>query len=112
MRIAARLIAGKYRRRAPLRRHISQPFAKTALTKLLRATEKLNGIIGAERRNASLHGAIVLVAERQNVGPHGVSLAFVDDALPSRTNEANVPLQSYPDAAHPTLRGPAGNICP
>jgi hypothetical protein len=76
MRIAPRLIAGKHRRRTPLRSHISQAFAKTAMTKLLRTTEEFNGIIRAKGRYASLHGAIVLVAKRQDVGSHGLSLAF------------------------------------
>jgi hypothetical protein len=80
--IAARLIRRKERSLAPLRGHISQPLAEAAMTKLGRTPEEFNGIIRAERRDASLHGAIVLIAKRQDVGPHGLSLAFTDVASP------------------------------
>jgi hypothetical protein len=76
VRIAPRLIVGKNRCLATLRRHVSETFAEAALAKLLGAAKELNRIVCAIGRNASLHGAVVLVAERQNVGPHGLSLAF------------------------------------
>ncbi len=74
--IAARLIGGKKRRLTTLRCHISQAFAEAAVAKLGGAAEEFDGIIGAKRRDTCLHGAVVLIAERQNVGPHGLSLAF------------------------------------
>jgi len=88
MQIAPRLISRKNRRLPALRRHISQTLAEAALAKLCRATKEFDGIIRAEGRDASLHGAIVLVTKRQNVGPHGLSLAFNAAAQPRRTNDA------------------------
>jgi hypothetical protein len=88
MRIAPRLIVGKYGRLPTLGRHISQAFAETALTELFSAAKELNRVVRTIRRYTSLHGAIVLIAERQNVGPHGLSLASVGNTLPHRTNDA------------------------
>jgi hypothetical protein len=56
-------------------RHISQPFAKAALTKLRGTSAKLNRVIRTEGRKAKLHCPIVFIAERQNVRAHWSSLA-------------------------------------
>ena len=74
--IAAWLIRGEQRRLTPLRRHISQPFTEATVTEFVGTAEELDGIIGTERSNARLHGPIVLIAKRENVRPHGPSLAF------------------------------------
>lgn len=59
----------------PSRRHVAQRFAEATLTKLVGAAEKLNRIVDAERSQQKLHGSIMLVAQRQDVGPHGAILA-------------------------------------
>ena len=56
-------------------RHISQPFAEAALTKLRSTSAKLNGVICTEGRKAKLHCPIMFIAERQNVRAHWSSLA-------------------------------------
>jgi hypothetical protein len=86
--IAPWLIGGQERRFTALGCHISQPLAEAAVTKLGRTTEKFKGIVGAKGRDTSLHGAVVFIAERQDVGPHGLSLAFAANASPRRTNKA------------------------
>jgi hypothetical protein len=55
--------------------HVTQRFAEATSTKLIRAAEKLNRIIDAEWSQQELHGSIVLIAQRQDVGPHGGILA-------------------------------------
>jgi hypothetical protein len=62
--ITAWLISRKQRWLTALRRHVSQPFAEATMAKLSGTTKELNGIIGAERRNARLHRAVVLIAKR------------------------------------------------
>ena len=64
MRIAAWLVGTNKRRLTALRSHVPQPFAEAAVTKLCRTSEKLDGVIGAERRKARLHCPMVLIAER------------------------------------------------
>ena len=56
-------------------RHISQPFAKAALTKLRGTSAKLNRVICTEGRKAKLHCPIMFIAEGQNICAHGSSLA-------------------------------------
>jgi hypothetical protein len=59
-------------------RHISQPFAEAALTKLRGTSAKLDGIICTEWRKAKLHCPIMFIAERQNVRAHWSSLASME----------------------------------
>jgi hypothetical protein len=75
--IAAWLVRREQRRLTTLRSHISQPFTEATVTEFVGTAEELNGIIGTERSNARLHGPIVFITKRQNVRPHGLSLAFV-----------------------------------
>ena len=56
-------------------RHISQPFAEAALTKLRGTSAILNGVICAEGRKAKLHCPIMFIAERKNVRAHWSCLA-------------------------------------
>ena len=55
------------------RGNVSQKFAVTALAEAVRTTAKLNGIIRIDGRKSMLHGAVMLVAERENVGAHAGS---------------------------------------
>jgi hypothetical protein len=55
-------------------RHISQPFAEAALTKLRGTSEKLDRVVSAEGRKAMLHCSEMFIAERQNVRAHDPSL--------------------------------------
>lgn len=73
--VACWLVIRDNGRLIPSRGHISQGFAEAALTKLVGAAEKLNRIVDAERSQQKLHGSIMLVAQRQDVGPHGAILA-------------------------------------
>ena len=59
-------------------RHISQPFAEAALTKLCGTSAKLDGMICTEGRKAKLHCPIMFIAERQNVRAHWSSLASTE----------------------------------
>jgi hypothetical protein len=70
-----RLIAGNHRWVVPDRGYVAQRFVEATLTELLRAAKKLDRIINAERSQQKFHGPIVLVAQGQNVGPHGGILA-------------------------------------
>jgi hypothetical protein len=62
--IATWLVSRKQRRFPPLRCHVSQPFTEATVAKLSGTPEELNGIIGAKRRNAGLHCAVVLITKR------------------------------------------------
>lgn len=73
MFFAAGLVWRDLRRFIFQRRHIAQNFAVTAMTKSIRTAAELNGIIGIDRREGMLHRAVMLVAERENVGPHAGS---------------------------------------
>jgi hypothetical protein len=54
---------------------VAQRFTEATLTKLVGAAEKLNRIVDAERSQQKLHGSIMLVAQWQDVSPHGGILA-------------------------------------
>lgn len=45
------------------------------MTKFVGAAEKLHGMTRTEWRKAKFHGAMVLVAQGEDVNPHGESLA-------------------------------------
>lgn len=75
MLVACWLIIRDNGRLIPSRGHISEGFAEAALTKLVGAAEKLNRIVDTERSQQKLHGSIMLVAQWQDVGPHGGILA-------------------------------------
>jgi hypothetical protein len=57
------------------RGHVAQGFAEAALAELVGAAKKLDRIVHAERSQQELHGSIMLVAQRQDVGPHAPILA-------------------------------------
>src|SRR6202040_2495389 len=78
--IAVWLVRTNERWLAAFWRHISQPFAKAALTKLRGTSAKLNRVICTEGRKAELHCPIVFIAERQNVRAHWSSLASIEEA--------------------------------
>lgn len=71
--VAAGLVWGDDRRLIFQRGNVSQNFAVTALAEAVRTTAKLNGVIRVHRRKSMLHGAVMLVAERENVGAHAGS---------------------------------------
>ncbi len=73
--VATRLVGRNQRRRILDRSHISQRFAETAVAKFVGAAEIFDGVVKVVGRDRELHGAIVLVAQRQDVDPHRPSLA-------------------------------------
>jgi hypothetical protein len=78
VRIAVWLVKTNERWLAAFWRHISQPFAIAALTKLCGTSAKLNRVICTEGRKAKLHCPIMFIAERQNVRAHWSSLASAE----------------------------------
>ncbi len=73
--VAARLIARHHRRIVPLGSRIPQRFAETSSAEFLGTAEKFHRIIHAKRGQQEFHGSIMLVAQRQDIGPHGPILA-------------------------------------
>lgn len=67
------LVRSDQRRLIFQRRYVSQNFAVTALAEPVRTAAELDGIIHIDRRKSMLHGAVVLIAERENVSPHAGS---------------------------------------
>jgi hypothetical protein len=59
----------------PPGRHVAERFIEATLTELIGAAKKLNRIVHVERSQQELHGSIMLVAQRQDVSPHGPILA-------------------------------------
>jgi hypothetical protein len=52
--------------------YIANTLAEAAMAELVGATEKINGIIGIVRRDHGLHGAVMAIAEGQDVRPHAL----------------------------------------
>jgi hypothetical protein len=50
---------------------ITDPLAEAASAEFVSTAEVVDGIVGAERGDAGLHGTEMLVAEWEKVGPHG-----------------------------------------
>ena len=75
MLVTARLIAVNHRWIVLDGSHVAQRFVEAAVTELLHATKKLDRIINAERSQQKFHGPVVLIAQRQDVGPHRRILA-------------------------------------
>jgi len=71
MAIANRLIGGEERCIASPGRGIADAFAKAAAAEFIGAAKEFNGIVGVIRSQSGLHGAEMLIAERQDVHPHG-----------------------------------------
>ena len=76
MLFATGLISGNDGRCVSLRGCITQRLTETALTELIGAAEELDRIIDVEWSQQKLHGPIMLVAQREDVAPHGPSLAL------------------------------------
>jgi hypothetical protein len=76
MLLAFRLIRQNHRLGIFYRSYIPESLMKAAVTEAISTPEKLNRIVDAEGRQRELHRAIVLVAQRQDVGPHRLSLTF------------------------------------
>jgi len=55
---------------AALGRRVADALAEAAMTELVGAAEELDGEIGAVGSQSRLHGAVMLVAKRKDVGPH------------------------------------------
>jgi len=64
------LVGGEDGRVSALGRGIADAFAETAVTELVCAAKKFDGIVGVIRSYYWLHGAVVLVAKGQKVRPH------------------------------------------
>lgn len=100
VRIAPWLIGTDPRSFASFWCHISKPLTEAAVTKLGGTAEKLYGIVSAERSYARLHGPVMLVAEGQNVCPHGGGFR-----LPSHLGSlfTNLSFSVRPDRRTPIL---------
>jgi hypothetical protein len=72
---ATRLVSGNQRHGVSLRGHVTEGFAEATLTELIGAAEEFYRIVNVEWSQQKLHGPIMLVAQREDVGPHGASLA-------------------------------------
>lgn len=69
--VAFGLVGSENGRRATLRRGVADALAETAMAELVSAAEELDGEIRAVGSESRLHGAVMLVAKGENVGPHG-----------------------------------------
>ena len=72
---AAGLVAGDDGRLVPAWSRVTQGFAETTLAELIGTAEKFDRVVDVERGKQEFHGSIVLVAQRQDVRPHGPILA-------------------------------------
>jgi hypothetical protein len=73
---ATGLVTGNNRRLVPDGGYIAQGFAEATLAEFVGAAEEVDRIVDAERGKEELHCPIMLVAQRQDVGPHGAILAL------------------------------------
>ena len=53
-----------------LGRGVAGALAETAMAELVGAAEELDGTVGAVGSQDELHGAVMLIAKRQDVRPH------------------------------------------
>ena len=83
MLVATRLIIRDRRRLIPNGSDIAERFTEATVTKLVCAAKKLNRIVDAERSQQKLHSSIMLVAQRQDVGPHGGNSRIVSKTKPA-----------------------------
>jgi hypothetical protein len=85
MPFAAWLVRGDTGRLVPSGGGVAQGFGEATLAELFGASEKLKRIVDVERGEQEFHRPIVLIAQRQGVGPHGGSLASA-----ARQNRAGI----------------------
>jgi hypothetical protein len=76
MLIATGLVPGNDGRLVPDGGYIAERFAEATLAEFVGAAEEVDRIVDAERGKEELHRPIMLVAQRQDVGPHGPILAL------------------------------------
>ena len=75
--IAGGLVGGEDWRVSAFRRGVADALAEAAVAELVGAAKEFDGIVGIVGSERGLHGAVVLVAERQDVHPHAeASLAL------------------------------------
>jgi hypothetical protein len=72
---AAWLVAGNDRLQVSSRGCVAQGFAEATLAELIGTAEEFDRIVDVERGKQEFHCSIVLVAQRQDVRPHGAILA-------------------------------------
>ena len=82
---AAWLITGDIGRFIPFWSGVAQGFGEATMAELFGASKKLKRIVDVERGEQEFHRPIVLIAQRQRVGPHGGSLAFGSETKPAST---------------------------
>jgi len=68
--VAFGLVGSENGRSSALRRRVPDAFAETAMAKFVGAAEEFDGEIGAVGGESGFHGAVMLVAEGKDVGPH------------------------------------------
>lgn len=71
MHVTARLVGSEDGRFIALRIHVADALAEAASAEFVGAAEVVDGIVCAKRSDARLHGAEMLVAKWEKVGPHG-----------------------------------------
>jgi hypothetical protein len=76
MLIATGLVTRNNRRLVPDGGYIAQGFTEATLAEFVGAAEEVDRIVDAERGKQELHRPIMLVAQGQDVGPHGPILAL------------------------------------
>lgn len=106
MLVAARLIDQDYRFCIFYRSYVAEGFTEASVAETVRTPKELNGIIDAERRQRELHGAVVLVAQRQNVGSHRLSLASEVPKFSRKEESARGPAVNAARALERYLQGP------
>jgi hypothetical protein len=68
--IALGLTGSEYRSQVTLGSNVSDALAEAAVAKLLGTAEEIDAPVGTVGGNQRFHGAVVLVAEREDVRPH------------------------------------------
>jgi len=108
MLFAARLVAGDKGRLISSRSGIAHGFAEAALAELVGAAEKFDRIVDVERGKQEFHRPIVLVAQRQDVRPHGPILASAAKQNP-RTPPAGIRFITLDSITVEEFRAPPRN---
>ena len=68
--VAIGLVGSEFGRLVVARRDVSDALAEAAVAEFVSATEEVDGVVDAVGRDLRLHGAVVAVAEGQDVRPH------------------------------------------
>ena len=70
VQVAARLVGSDFGRSIALGRDVADALAEAAAAEFFGAAEKVDGVVGAVRREAGFHSAEMLVTKGKDVRPH------------------------------------------